>query len=402
MNKMLFVSSYDLRRNTSSNIRTIALMQSLSTNGFSVDVAYVQSNNSVDPSIDEALENCCGNIFKLICETTSTNENKTSKPSRFKQALKDKALSLYSRLFVYDVFQTRFRKIKWNNFKKIIPDYDYIISSSEPRSSHKLAEIMIEKRITSGKWIQYWGDPMSNDVASKKLFKNSEKREEKRLLKKADLVLYTNPGCAEYMKNRYLPYADKIFWLPTTDLVDQMNKSSNNGIKQELCISYVGDYLSSYRNIVPLYNVCTRMGIKCTIAGNGDTVLNQNDSVHILGRVGREKAIEIENNSDILAVLDNERKGITECIQVPGKMYHFALTTKYILVITNGDSLQRYYDCFKRYVFAQNNEKSIEKALLDITNNRYCSSFNSPLLDFSQNSVYQKMDEILKRYYVKE
>ena len=51
MSKFLFVSTYDLRRNTSGNIRTVALMKSLHDNGHTVHCIFVPTNNVSDTNI---------------------------------------------------------------------------------------------------------------------------------------------------------------------------------------------------------------------------------------------------------------------------------------------------------------------------------------------------------------
>ena len=80
MSSFLFVSSFDFRRNTSSNIRTIALMQSLTRNGHIVDVAYVQSSGKVDIDINNAFLESCSSIFVLLsAQEKSSNDSKSLK-----------------------------------------------------------------------------------------------------------------------------------------------------------------------------------------------------------------------------------------------------------------------------------------------------------------------------------
>ncbi len=384
MLRFLFISSYDLRRNTSSNIRTIALMQALKKNGYYVDVAYIQSNAQIDEDFEDALTRGCENSFELIsCPVYRHNSIKTNNDksmSKIRQFL----LKVYFKLFVYDVFQMNFRKISAKTLLSIPNDYDFIVSSSEPRSSHKLARIIIKKRKIGAKWIQYWGDPMTNDVASNKLFPFLEHKEEKKLLGSCDFAFYTNPGCARYMQRKY-PFAiSKIKWIPTSDIIRlrEMLSCSNGTL---LC--YVGDYLSKYRNITPLYNVCNQIGYSLTIAGNSDLVFESTKFVSILKRVKRKKASEIENSSKILVVLDNERKDSDVCIQIPGKIYHYGLTNKYILVISNSLQLTSDYEKYKRFVFCKNNEDDIKASICQIMKNCFDDNYRKPLLDFSQDNV---------------
>lgn len=394
MARFLFVSSYDLRRNTSSNIRTIALMESLSNHGHVVDVAYLQSSNIVDSVIEKSLVGCCRNQFLLLKASQATKTINIQKKQSKRSVIKRLLLDVYSRIFVYDIFQTRFKSISKASINKIKSDYDYIVSSSEPRSSHKLATLIKKTLRMNSKWIQYWGDPMTNDVASNKWFPYFEKKEEKKLLKIADFVLYTNPGCSVYMKNKYPFAVDKIHWIPTSDIIEATpHKTKNN--ECSILLSYVGDYISRYRDILPLYNACVNNKYNAVIAGNSDIKLEQHETIKVLDRVDRLTATKIEESSQILVVLDNNNLKNNICIQVPGKLYHFALCHKYVLVITNSNQLVDNYKQYRRFVFCKNNESSISKAVCDILNGVYQGSYCAPLGFFSQQSIAKNMEELL-------
>ena len=373
-------------------------MQSLSNHGFVIDVAYIQTNNPIDSILDETLSKCCHKQFKLIeasaiQSSPSANKKPSNQPS-LKERMKLIALKIYSKLFVYDVFQTRFKNINKKALASIENDYDYVLSSSEPRSSHKLAKTILKKRRLKSKWIQYWGDPMSNDVASSKLFPFLEKREEKKMLELSSYAIYTNPGCARYMQKKY-PFASKrISWIPTTDIAMDQTPVEKKGDD----ISYVGDYLKKYRDIGPFYEACKALSVKLTIAGSGDAELDSTDRIQILGRVSRSDAIRIEAKSKVLVVIDNEPK-CDECIQVPGKLYHFALTNKYVLVISNSKNIVDDYKTYNRFVFCKNDLQSIVGAISDIMSGKYCGSFCSPLKDFSQDTVANVFIRILEDGY---
>lgn len=393
MSKILVISSYDLRRNSSSNIRILALIQSLFNNGFEIDLAYIQTSHEIDNSLDAIIANCCKNVYKLIAnENNIENKNNRIIESSVKKKIKKNIINFYSKLFVYDIFQTQFKRINNKVIKSIKNEYDFIISSSEPRSSHKLARNLIKKCKITAKWIQYWGDPMTNDVASSKFFPFLEKKEEKKLLQEGDVILYTNPGCANYMKIKY-PFAkDKINWIPTTDIKQDFLITSNS-----IEISYVGDYISRYRDVKPLYNACVTLGSSFVLAGNGDISLESTSKISVLGRVSREEANKIESESLILAVVDNNSPNNDICIQVPGKLYHFSLTNKYIIVITNSKDIINYYDKYKRFIFCNNDESSIIDTINKIKLGKYDSSYHSSLDAFSQKEVYKLFINIIEK-----
>ena len=397
--KILFVSSYDLRRNTSSNIRTVALMQALRNKGFDIDCFCISANKECDESIGEILSNSCNKvIFYKDIENRKTIEKCDSGNiiyNKIYSILKRTIISLYSKFSVYDVFKLQYLNLKAKDFIDLDKDYDFIVSSSEPRSSHDLAIKIKEKLHLTCPWIQYWGDPMTSDVASQKIGVHRESVEEEKLINLADKVIYTNPLVVEYMKNLYPSCENKIFWIPTTDIEFDIHNTTD--LKKEFVVSYVGDYLSKFRNILPLYNACNNNMIKAAIVGNSDFTLNSSSAVSVTNRVSRERANEIEAKSQILVVLENKvENGFS--IQVPGKLYHYALTNKPILVITESDSLKQNYGIYKRFIFVGNNETDIKNAISRIIDDEKSKKVYAPLFDFSQNNIGDKFIDIISSY----
>lgn len=393
--KILFVSTYDLRRNTSSNIRTIALIQALAKMGHNVYAAYIPSQHVPDSKIQSCIINSCDFVIPLMevaDEDTLKTVEKPSNKISYKQKIKNIILEVYNKICIYDIFQVNIRKIRVETIDKLNLDYDVIVSSSEPRSSHKLAKKLIKRGVKAKLWVLYWGDPITNDVASKKIFPFREHIIEKQLIKNGDLSIYTNQSCCEYMKKKYPDYSSKISWIPTSDILSNQKEK----IREEYYISYVGDYRSDFRNIIPFYETCKCLRKQSVIAGGSDINLNSCESIRVLGRVSKEQADRIEQGSSILVVLDNEKKG-RENIQVPGKMYHYALTNKYILVISNADSLEKYYSHYERYVFAHNTVDSIIEGLRKIENGELPLSYCSPVKSFTQESIAENFTELLSK-----
>lgn len=395
---ILFVSSYDVKRNTSSNIRTIALIQALATAGHSVSLAYFPSGHESDPLLGSCIDSSCSSVISLKKTKPKTevyplgNNNVMPKGNLSIGNIKKYILRLYDRFFIYDVFQMEFRRIDNEKISKLERFYDIIVSSSEPRSSHKLVKLLRKNGISCKKWVQYWGDPITNDVASKKILPFREKIVEENLITQGNISLYTNPGCVEYMKSKYASQAKKMFWIPTSDIKTVVEYSN----MESRLIAYVGDYKSIYRNIKPFYLVCKKLLLQTTIAGGSDVSLEPTDSISILGRVSKTQADVIESQSKILVVLDNERVG-KECIQVPGKMYHYALTDKYILVISNSNSLENYYGCYNRYVFVRNTEEEIENGIKKILSGVFPESYKTPVSDFQQSKIVDVFLKIIDK-----
>ena len=151
--------------------------------------------------------------------------------------------------------------------------FDVVISSSDPKSSHLFAHKIIRKSPSITKtWIQYWGDPFSNDISFKRLFGNYfVEKEEKKLIRLADKVIYVSPFTANAIKGKYPQYKNKIHFLPIPYC--SSNSVDNNGSYELGLIGYFGDYNSTNRNIMPLYKSIRDLGYKANIIGNSDITL---------------------------------------------------------------------------------------------------------------------------------
>lgn len=393
MSKFLFVSSYDLRRNTSGNIRTVALMNALHDNGHIVHCIFIPSSHNSDKNIYDNLVNIdkCISFPKNEPITFINNPIIKKEQKNLLSSLRSLLIKLYSALTVYDVFEIALSKLADADLAEIDDSYDYIVSSSEPRSSHKFAEKIIKLKKLKTKWVLYWGDPMSNDVASTKLFSYLESQEEKRLIDKSDFSIYTNPCAVSFMKKKYPSLSKKIDWIPTSDFKTQHRSDEKGNV---LKIGYFGDYMKKYRNISPFYNACLNNRFNTVIIGGGDIKLKSNGTVAVYGRMPRENITQFENECGILIVLENISK-TKECIQVPGKLYHYGLTYKHIIVITESENISREYEAYKRFTFVKNDEISITKAIRNIQNNLNDDILNEPVKEFQYDNISKLfMDKI--------
>ena len=398
MSKFLFVSTYDLRRNTSGNIRTVALMKSLHDNGHTVHCIFVPTNNVSDTNIFNNLIEI-DKIFTfprtpVSCITnTSTSGKIVNDHNTIKSRFRTQLINLYSSLSVYDVFALQLIKLKASDLSELDDDYDYIISSSEPRSSHKFAKKIIQFKKLTAKWILYWGDPMSNDVASNKLFSGLEAAEEKKLIAMSDGSIYTNPCASRYMKKKYPELESKIDWVPTTDFHSYSDDLCKGDVSQ---IGYFGDYRQMYRNIIPFYESCVENNFSTIIMGGSDLKLQSKAKVTVMGRMSRDVVSEYEKKCGILVVLENISK-TGECIQVPGKLYHYGLTYKHILVITESINISKDYDQYHRFVFVPNDKSKIAEAIKKIQTGATNMADSIPVPDFEYNKISKLFLEKLSK-----
>ena len=393
MSKFLFVSSFDLRRNTSSNIRLISLMKSLHDKGHVVHCIFVPSNHLSDKRLYDGLVG----IDRLITfPKTEIKCIENIKSSNKKNSLVDHlrllAINTYTKYTVYDVYQLSLKRLSIKDLKDLDDSYDYIISSSDPRSSHKFAKMIFKLKKYQAKWILYWGDPMSNDVASTRLFNWRESKEEHRLISAGDISLYTNPCAVNYMKRKYPDLASKIDWIPTTDLNLETNDKKQGNVQK---IGYFGDYHTKFRNLEPFYQACCENSFDAIIVGSSDKPLASSSSVTVYGRMSREDVIEKEKDCGILIVLENISK-TGECIQVPGKLYHYGLSNKYIIVITESSNISKEYECYNRFIFVPNDKSKISEAIYNIQTGKYANINLDPVKDFGYDKIPRLLLNIIE------
>ena len=84
--------------------------------------------------------------------------------------------------------------------------------------------------------------------------------------------------------------------------------------------------------------------------------------------------------------------------QIPGKIYQYAATNKIVLFILDGtkeekEVLYNYFSSFKRFIFCENDEKSIEQAVLELRNKKIEESYVTPLSNFMPVNIIKNILE---------
>ena len=242
-------------------------------------------------------------------------------------------------------------------------DFDIIVSSSDPKSAHLFAEELIHLRPSiCKKWIQYWGDPMTNDITSKSLVPEYIiRREERRIIQKADKIVYVSPLTAILAKKTHPAMAKKIEFYPVPFKEDNKEKAFNPNNRM---VSYIGDYSSTVRNMEPLIAALKEMDIKAAIIGNSDIKVSPTNNLIVKDRLIGKELEEITNKTGIYVCVCNKRG-----TQIPGKIYHNVNTGKPILIILDGEyveQLKEYFSSFNRYYMCSNKKEEIVKTLNEI------------------------------------
>ena len=355
---ILFVTSYPLEYNSSANIRNWGLIEGLLANGHKI------STLSPYPT-DRELFN--GNLLSDYFEKRYWVGSITDKqddshdvlpPNKIKARIKSLAFKLFNYLSVYDRRSLLVSKI---NVTAIDKKFDVVISSSDPKSAHLFALKIIRKVPSITKtWIQYWGDPFSNDISFKRLFGNYfVNKEEKRLISLADKVIYVSPFTANAIKGKYPQYERKIHFLP---IPYRSSDSVDNDASYELgLIGYFGDYNSTNRNIMPLYKSIRDIGYKANIIGNSDITLEPTEFIKIGNRIPSEQLMSVTKNTHVFVCVCN-----LHGTQIPGKVYHYVNSGKPIVIVLDGENkaeLVKYFESFKRFYLCDNTVESISSCL---------------------------------------
>lgn len=241
--------------------------------------------------------------------------------------------------------------------------FDLIVSTSDTKTSHVFVQKLIKNGLKYGRWIQHWGDPLNGDITRRNCYPDRIVQwYERRMIKEADRVVYVSPFTADMQRKAYPDMADKIAFVPLPCIDSEQKTVARKQNKTKLRIAYMGDYSSSIRNILPLYEACKAMPeVELTIAGISDLKLQSTENITVLPRVPHSQAVQIEEQSDVSVSICNLRG-----TQIPGKLYYSAAMQKHLLVLVDGDypqAIKTYLQCFKRYEVTDNNIDAIQLAL---------------------------------------
>ena len=210
----------------SSSLRMIAMMKGLYELGFEMEL--VTCAPSVTAILDDFSE--CDFLKDVKFVSLSANiryENLVTSKSGWKQFVLPFARSIYHRLSLYDNSQAIANKASIGSLSR--NEYDYVISVSDPKTSHVALKKLVNQGLKANKIIQYWGDPLYNDIAQKAIYPNIVlKREERKFLRIADKVVYTSPLTLENQKRIYPDQAAKMIFVPTANASQKLYPPTNN------------------------------------------------------------------------------------------------------------------------------------------------------------------------------
>lgn len=387
MSKILFVVSRPLEINTSASIRNKSMIEGLIRNGHIVDLVTAAPNIH-HAAYDESLSVRGISTIRIAMNNVQKLAGLGGKNQLFLK-FKSLAYKWMTRHEVYDHLKSIAHHTDYVNLAD--GQYDYIISSSDPKSSHLFVLKLLEqqKACFNGKWIQIWGDPFLADITQISRNKRIIKREEQRLLQGADYVFYVSQLTLEQQKKLYPMAAAKMRYTAIPYIQENITTNRRLTDVATVELAYCGDYSSTVRNLIPLYTAVNNYhNLHLVICGGSNSPLNSTDAVHVAGRVPYSVTREVEDNSDILVFLAN-RSGA----QIPGKVYQYAGTNKPVLFILDGEAqaLRTQFEKYGRFMFVDNSVESILQGIRKIIDNPRAYA---PLKSFSKEFI---MEEFMRQ-----
>ena len=407
--KVLYVTSACLTKNTSANMSHNGYVKGLLDNGCFVDIIMAKSSFGAEDKVlprwdnvnyyefetktfgerlraklrgvSNQIHNTPSSTTSIICEK---DEYKISIKDRIMGCVKDIARSLFLSIFQPDPLYPLDAAI----FKSVLSfsskyKYDIVISNSSPAASHKIVEILTQKKkIQYDRWIQIWEDPWFYDLYGN--HPESIRWEEHRLLQAASEVYYVSPLTMMYQKRYFSDCAHKMNFVPLPFFEYEQSTEKVSAVNQ-LVFGYFGDYYSYTRNLQPFYDAIMKTSYNAFINGDTDLNLQSTEYIKIGGRVTLDVLAEIQNKTSVLVHLCNLRGG-----QIPGKIYHYSATNKKILFILDGtDEEQKmlvdFFKPYNRYYFCKN---TIDSILETIEIMKSDSSISSSIVsDFKPQNV---------------
>ncbi|MER2108136.1 MAG: hypothetical protein ABS949_14465 [Solibacillus sp.] len=358
--KILYITLAPINSNSSATLRNKALIKGFVENGNEVDVISIVTPNSNPYFNGDNKKFIFGN--HIILNKNSINEKNKKQQTSKNAILRKIASKIFHTFSIHDGSIIHTKKVNSYINNNLQPFYDIIISSSDPKTGHILARNIINNGIKYGKWIQYWGDPLTLDIATNTFYpKRILGIKERNLISNADQIVYVSPFTLEKQCKLFDSLKEKMFFLPIPYLEEKIYEKPC--LKNKIVISYFGDYLSEIRNIVPLFNTIKSLNsnFSLNIIGNSDLKLKDTANITILNRIPLEELEKKEQETDVIVCILN-CKGT----QIPGKLYYYAATNKPILVIIDGENqkeLKEYLDGYDRFILCENQESSIRQAL---------------------------------------
>lgn len=360
--KILYITT-SLLKNESASIRNISLINGLIENNVKVDVITLEYLNNYEDMYLKNVINKKVNIQKIKIPFFNKNISRIRKLKEGTKNSIEKKIIIFLKEYLKKIIifpDVYFEAIKNSRQIKLEnKSYDYIISSSDAKTSHFIAQEIIKSNKIRVPWIQIWGDPWGEDIGLKNVSwyqKYRINRNETKLLKKADKVFYISKLTANDARNKRKEVMDKIYILNRSYLQEVKTK---NDIKREYIFTYTGSIKN--RNIIPLiksikkYNENSEIKIRIKFYGIEEEIALEEGFVEVYPRISFEKVLDVYREADVLVYIDNLYNGT----QIPGKIYDYFGTDKVILGLYENGITKKFLEEFNRIELYRNQDGKI-------------------------------------------
>lgn len=379
--KILYISSFIYRKNSSASIRNNKLIEGIVELGHSVDVITIKH---FDDRIDSCLEKNHNQIGVNVLATYSVGESKVvnAGSNKLKSLLPKTFYRFLKNLLAYPDADKNWLKETY----LIDTDYDYIISSSDTKTSHFIAKKILKDNDLKSKWIQIWGDPWAEDINLDFLTKLRVSFSEHNLLKEAHKVFYVSELTANDYKNKYPKIKNKIFTVGRSYYKEVFSDSQIN--EYELNIFYPGG-INENRNIDTLcksidkHNQLCDFKIKLRICGHqSEEILRHYHTYSFIEFLGSKTIDEVNSEltrADCLLFIDNGAKST----QIPGKIFDYYGTNLPIIALVNPDNfaIKEFLLKDENTIIFNRNAQDIDlEKLLNVKKIERVNKYYSPIL----------------------
>ncbi len=389
--RILYITAENIYGTGSSNIRNVSMIEGISALGNEVSILSFEVNENTkkfDENIKERLSpyNKYFLTNRSLQKVFAIKKGDESKKivSRLKTFVYRWAKKIYLRFSSTDTLSQAVSRANPKDFPS--EQYDVVISSSDPISSHSLAEMFFKTVPQNNcKWLQYWGDPMLLDITRTNKNKRKLKKIEGSFLRKANKIVYTNPLIVAEQKKIYSDCAEKMHFVPTPFSFYDYGREQSN----EYDVGYFGSYMSCVRDILPLCTAVTASDKRMIVMGGGDQALPKDERIDNRSFQSTSVVAEYESKCTLLVCLCNTSKSGNRIYQIPGKIYHYAVTDKPVLIVGADEATKEFLESYNRFVFCDNDASQITQAIEDIINGTAQACFE-PIEDFSPRKIAEE------------
>ena len=337
--KILYISSFIYKKNSSASIRNNKLIEGLVSLGVKVDVLSVMHPDEWTDM--ELLQNHNDiSVHKILSNISSmTDVTSTKNKSLLKKYLPKTLYTIIKNLLAYPDFDKKWLESDFNIENK----YDYVVSSSDSKTSHFLALNILKQKKMESKWIQIWGDPWSSDINLDFITKKRAMADEYNLLKKADKIFYVSELTSNQYKKKFPEFKTKIYDIGRS-YYKEVYKNHTNKNSHQLNILYTGS-LNNNRSIVNFcndlhsFNINNKINIKLKICGYQEKQIYERyknfDFIEFMGSKSISQVYNEFSKSDFLLFVDNGN----ESTQIPGKIFdYYGTELPIIALISSGNT----------------------------------------------------------------